>query len=53
MKNVRKLSSCKSLPLLPFVACIVKECKLNGFGSMQISFKVMLNTNISACILHY
>jgi len=37
----------------PFMACIVKECKANELGDMQIVVNVTLNTQNCAFILHY
>ncbi|QCE10171.1 hypothetical protein DEO72_LG10g1397 [Vigna unguiculata] len=37
--NATQLASCKCTSILPFVACIVKQCKPNGLGDMQISIK--------------
>ncbi|QCD89089.1 hypothetical protein DEO72_LG4g27 [Vigna unguiculata] len=38
-KNVTPLSCSKTIPRLPFVTCLVKECKPNGLGDMQICIK--------------
>ncbi|KAG2391696.1 uncharacterized protein HKW66_Vig0125430 [Vigna angularis] len=38
-ENVNPLNDAKSLQILPFVACIVKECKPNGLGDMQLTIK--------------
>jgi len=46
-KNVTPLSSSKTIPRLPFVTCLVKECKPNGLGDMQICIKVHMNTTIT------
>ncbi|WVZ17719.1 hypothetical protein V8G54_010701 [Vigna mungo] len=40
MNNVTQLERVKSMHVLPFVACIVKECKPNGLGDMKIAVKV-------------
>ncbi|KOM57723.1 hypothetical protein LR48_Vigan11g075600 [Vigna angularis] len=34
MKNLNQLDSAKSVARLPFVACLIKECKPNGLGDM-------------------
>ncbi|KOM47552.1 hypothetical protein LR48_Vigan07g125600 [Vigna angularis] len=39
-ENVNSLEEAKSAEVLPFVACILKECKPNGLGDMQLTLKV-------------
>ncbi|KOM49452.1 hypothetical protein LR48_Vigan08g027900 [Vigna angularis] len=39
-ENVNSLQEAKSAEVLPFVACILKECKPNGLGDMQLTVKV-------------
>ncbi|KOM52257.1 hypothetical protein LR48_Vigan09g091600 [Vigna angularis] len=39
-ENVNSLNEAKSSQVLPFVACILKECKLNGLGDMQLTIKI-------------
>ena len=47
IENATQLGSCKCTTILPFVACIVKQCKPNGLGDMQISIKVNVqNTHL-------
>jgi len=47
IENATQLGSCKCTTILPFVACIVKQCKPNGLGDMQISIKVSIqNTHL-------
>ncbi|KOM47844.1 hypothetical protein LR48_Vigan07g154800 [Vigna angularis] len=41
-ENVNSLDEAKSAQVLPFVACILKECKPNGLGDMQFTIKVFL-----------
>ncbi|XP_017441075.1 uncharacterized protein LOC108346510 [Vigna angularis] len=38
-ENVNSLQEVKSAKVLPFVACILKECKPNGLGDMQLTVK--------------
>ncbi|XP_017428725.1 uncharacterized protein LOC108336776 [Vigna angularis] len=38
-ENVNSLDEAKSAQVLPFVACILKECKPNGLGDMQFTIK--------------
>ena len=46
INNTAHLGSCNRTGILPFVACIVKQCNPNGLGDMQICVKVsLLNTN--------
>ncbi|QCD96280.1 hypothetical protein DEO72_LG6g982 [Vigna unguiculata] len=40
IEKATQLGSCKCTSILPFVACIVKQCRPNGQGDMQISIKV-------------
>ncbi|KOM50295.1 hypothetical protein LR48_Vigan08g112200 [Vigna angularis] len=40
INNVTQLERVKSMHVLPFVACIVKECNPNGLGDMKIVVKV-------------
>ncbi|KOM55483.1 hypothetical protein LR48_Vigan10g137500 [Vigna angularis] len=40
MKKLNQLDSAKSIARLPLVACLVKECKPNGLGDMQLTIKV-------------
>ncbi|KOM52194.1 hypothetical protein LR48_Vigan09g085300 [Vigna angularis] len=42
MKNVNQLQSAKSVARLPLVACLIKECKSNGLGDMQLTLKVAI-----------
>ena len=42
IKNITPLSQRKSLERMPFMACVVKECKPNGLGDMLITMKVSL-----------
>ncbi|KOM43130.1 hypothetical protein LR48_Vigan05g073400 [Vigna angularis] len=37
--NVNSLQEAKSAEVLPLVVCILKECKPNGLGDMQLSLK--------------
>jgi len=47
INNTAHLGSCNRTGILPFVACIVKQCNPNGLGNMQICVKVSsFNTNI-------
>ncbi|XP_014499360.1 uncharacterized protein LOC106760443 [Vigna radiata var. radiata] len=39
INNVTQLERVKSMHVLPFVACIVKECNPNGLGDMKITVK--------------
>ncbi|QCD93033.1 hypothetical protein DEO72_LG5g1104 [Vigna unguiculata] len=39
IENATQLGSCKCTTILSFVACIVKQCKPNRLGDMQISIK--------------
>ncbi|KOM31181.1 hypothetical protein LR48_Vigan01g073600 [Vigna angularis] len=39
-ENVNSLDEAKSAEVFPFVACILKECKPNGLGDMQLTIKV-------------
>ncbi|XP_027907620.1 uncharacterized protein LOC114166932 [Vigna unguiculata] len=39
IKNITPLSQRKSLERMPFMACVVKECKPNGLGDMLITMK--------------
>ncbi|XP_052723793.1 uncharacterized protein LOC108344279 [Vigna angularis] len=39
MKKLNQLDSAKSIARLPLVACLVKECKPNGLGDMQLTIK--------------
>ncbi|XP_014496682.1 uncharacterized protein C17orf53-like [Vigna radiata var. radiata] len=39
MENMNSLKEAKSSQVLPFVACIVKECKPNGLADMQLTIK--------------
>ncbi|KOM37560.1 hypothetical protein LR48_Vigan03g094200 [Vigna angularis] len=39
-ENVNSLQEAKLAEVLPFVACILKECKPNGLGDMQLTLKV-------------
>jgi len=40
INNTTHLGSCNRTGILPFVACIVKQCNPNGLGDMQICVKV-------------
>ncbi|QCE02206.1 hypothetical protein DEO72_LG8g217 [Vigna unguiculata] len=39
INNTAHLGSCNKTGILPFVACIVKQCNPNGLGDMQICVK--------------
>ncbi|QCE10551.1 hypothetical protein DEO72_LG10g1781 [Vigna unguiculata] len=39
INNTAHLGSCNRTGILPFVACIVKQCNPNGLGDMQICVK--------------
>ncbi|BAU03600.1 hypothetical protein VIGAN_UM140000 [Vigna angularis var. angularis] len=38
-ENVNSLQEAKSAEVLPLVVCILKECKPNGLGDMQLTLK--------------
>ncbi|QCE03581.1 hypothetical protein DEO72_LG8g1606 [Vigna unguiculata] len=44
IKNITPLSKRKSMNRMAFVACVVKECKLNGLGDMLITIKDTTDT---------
>ncbi|XP_014489801.1 uncharacterized protein C17orf53 homolog [Vigna radiata var. radiata] len=39
MKNINALKEAKGMDILPVVACLIKECKSNGLGDMQLTVK--------------
>ncbi|KAG2397246.1 uncharacterized protein HKW66_Vig0145180 [Vigna angularis] len=49
INNVTQLERVKSMHVLPFVACIVKECNPNGLGDMKIVVKDQ-STSLSASV---
>ncbi|QCD86776.1 hypothetical protein DEO72_LG3g1302 [Vigna unguiculata] len=46
IENATQLVSCKCTSILPFVPCIVKQCKPNGLGDMQISIKASVHRKV-------
>ncbi|QCD99767.1 hypothetical protein DEO72_LG7g1053 [Vigna unguiculata] len=46
IKNITPLAKKKSLDRLPFVACVVKECKPNDLGDMLITVKGSVHNKV-------